>query len=176
MDISLSKENLLSFDEASRLLHYDPETGKLFWKVNRKRRLAGEEAGSISASSGYRVITINGKNYLQHRVAWLLHYHAWPETLIDHGNLDNLDNRIENLRLADHVKNGANRRGGKRRLMGSLKGASLSIRPGRNPVWRSSIRVKGKTQNLGSYQTELEAHQAYLTAAKAAFGEYARAA
>lgn len=176
MNISIAKEALLSFELASELLRYDSQTGKLFWRVGRKRRSAGDEAGSIAPTTGRPIITINGRNYLQSRVAWLLHYGVWPIRLVDHENRDPLDSSIDNLRLADWVQNGANRSAGKRRLAGSLKGASLSIRKGRKPVWRSSIKIQGRTHNLGSYQTEVEAHQAYIAASIAAFGEFARAA
>lgn len=176
MDISVSKERLLSFEQASGLLRYDPETGQLFWQVNRRRRKAGDVAGSIAPSSGYRVITINKRNYLQHRVAWLLHYGVWPERGLDHDDTDKLNNRILNLRLANAVQNGANRKPGFRRGPGSLKGASLHIRKGRKPVWRASIRVKGKTKTFGNHLTERAAHEAYYLAAKVAFGEFARAA
>jgi len=161
----------MDFNEVDQLLRYDHETGELFWKVCRKRRNAGERAGSISATTGRPIITINGKNYLQHRIAWLLYYKEWPEKLIDHMNRNILDNRIANLRAADYSQNGANRVGGN-----GLKGASLSLRKNRKPVWRASIKINGKTKNLGSFQTEIEAHQAYCAAASAAFGSFSRAA
>jgi hypothetical protein len=172
MEISVEKEHLLSFNEANSLLRYDPETGLLFWRINRRRRRAGAVAGSIAPTNGRPVITINARNYLQHRVAWLLFHGKWPSKFIDHINSDIRDNRISNLREANKVQNGGNRKPQTRKGLGNLKGASLTAKG----KWRSSIKINGKTKNLGDYLTELEAHQAYCRAASVAFGEYMRAA
>lgn len=174
MKIGLEKQSRLGLSEARSLLRYDSDTGKLYWLVDRKRRKAGDIAGSIAPTTGRPVITINKVNYLQHRIAWLLHYGAWPERLVDHVNGDITDNRIVNLRLADPAQNAGNRGAGRNRTEGSLKGASISRRPGRATVWRASIKRNGKTKNLGSFTTEEAAHEAYCRAAKVAFGEFHR--
>jgi Demerecviridae HNH endonuclease len=170
VDISLTKEKELPFAKAVALFRYDDRTGKIFWRTNHRRIKAGDEAGSIASSHGYRIVSLKQRTYLQHRVVWLLYYGEWPKGLVDHINLDKLDNRIENLRAANYSQSNANRRG-KRKRVGSLKGASF-LRGRR--VWRSSIKMDGKTKNLGDYRTELEAHLVFCAAAKLCHGSFAR--
>ena len=171
VDISLTKEEELPFARAIALFRYDDRTGKLFWRTSRRRIKAGDEAGSIASSHGYRVVSLKQRTYLQHRITWLLYYGEWPKGMLDHINLDKLDNRISNLRIADHQQNNANRTAMKRSgAAGSLKGASLTKRG----VWRASIKVSGKTKNLGDYRTEMEAHLVYGQAARSNFGDFAR--
>jgi Demerecviridae HNH endonuclease len=169
--ISRSKEEMLSFDEAKRIFRYEPETGKLFWRVNRWRRIKpGDEAATIATTTGYKIVRV-GATYLQHRLVWLLYYGEWPKGLVDHINLDKLDNRIFNLRTVNYSQSNANRRGSSRKKVGSLKGASFL--QGKR-VWRSSIKMDGKTKNLGNYRTELEAHLVFCAAAKLCHGPFAR--
>lgn len=68
------------------LLEYDPETGRLSWRVKRGRCAAGSEAGTIG-SYGYREIAINGKKFKAHRIAWYLTYGKWPDDEIDHNGI-----------------------------------------------------------------------------------------
>ncbi len=171
VDISLAKEEELPFARAAALFRYDDRTGKLFWRVNRRRIKAGDEAGSIASSHGYRVVNLKQRTYLQHRIVWLLYYGEWPSGLIDHINLDKLDNRVTNLRVVNYSQSNANRKTSKRKGIGSLKGASF-LRS--KKIWRSSIKINGKTKNLGNYRTELEAHLVFCAAVKLRHGPFAR--
>ena len=86
---------------------FDYRDGHLYWrkKVN-KRHGIDSPAGTINAS-GYRVITINGKKIVAHRLIWLWHHGELP-LMIDHINRVTTDNRIENLRETDYVRNAYN--------------------------------------------------------------------
>lgn len=171
VEISRSKEAMLQFDEANRIFRYEPETGKLFWRVWRWRRIKpGDEASTVATTTGYKIVRVEA-TYLQHRLVWLLHYGEWPNGLIDHINMDKTDNRICNLRLANYSQSNANRRAPRRKGIGSLKGASF-LRG--KKVWRSSIKIDGKTKNLGDYRTEIEAHLAFCAAVKLRHGSFAR--
>lgn len=84
--------------------------------------------------------------------------------LVDHINLNGLDNRRENLRLASNVQNHRNGNIRRNKKYGSVcKG--VQFRPDRNK-WRARIFVEGKEIFLGSFETQLEAAEAYNRAAK----------
>ena len=88
----------------------------------------------------------------------------------DHVNLNGLDNRRSNLRLATQSQNGANK-GTYRSNQCGLKGASPA-----KGKWRSQIKLNGKVKHLGYFSSAEEAHHAYLSAARMLHGEFARAA
>ena len=91
-------------DKVGDVLHYNPDTGDITWKVNRVRVKAGSVAGTRNRD-GYICIKVFGVVYMAHRLAWFLHYGANPLTEIDHGNRVRHDNRIRNLRLATRPQN-----------------------------------------------------------------------
>ena len=157
------------------LLSYDPDTGYIEWKKRRAgQRPPGSYAGYISTHDGYRSIRIDGVSYRAHRIIWLYVTGEWPQTEIDHINLDKQDNSWKNLRLATHKQNMTNvapkiRKDGTRHL----KGAYRADR-GLNDRWFAQIRHNNKVVRLGTFDTPEEAHAAYCKAAKELFGEFAR--
>jgi hypothetical protein len=86
-------------------LRYDPDKGILFWKDYKKRR-GSAQAGS-KGTDGYIRVMLNYKMYSAAPVCWFLYYGEWP-VMIDHINQNPGDNKINNLRLTNHSRNGMN--------------------------------------------------------------------
>jgi hypothetical protein len=171
------------FDQATlkAMLYYDPETGVFMWLVRSDVRpqvntcLAGKVAGSVCKLANGRVylyIGINGRRYGAQRLAWLYMTGEWPKVIVDHHDTDSLNNRWSNLREADNSQNGANAKLYKSSTSG-LKGASFCKSKGR---FRARVFLGGRSTFLGYYDTAEAAHAAYMLAATAVHGEFARAA
>lgn len=90
---------------------------------------------------------------------------------IDHKNGDGLDNRRDNLRVANNSLNHMNIGKMKRPTSSRYKG--VHFRKDRNR-WAAEIKVMYRTLKLGCFATELEAARAYDAAALQHFGEFAR--
>lgn len=141
------------------LLLYEPDTGLLRWKVaSSPSAPAGAIAGS-STTLGYVKVRVHGAYRAGHRIAWALHYGEWPKNTIDHINRDQSDNRIVNLRDCTAAQNHMNRR---------LKGTSR-VKDGK---WGAAIGYQGKRRHLGTFDTQEQAHQAYVAASLELFGEF----
>lgn len=151
------------------ILKYDPETGFLTWKVNRgSRGKAGERAGCLSISDGYRHVTINWVKLFEHRVIFAMVYGYWPDLEIDHKNLTRDDNRIDNLRLATDSQNQANSKMQENNTTG-FKGVS-----GHLGKFEANISINGKKKYLGRYDTAEEASAVYQAKALEIHGEFYR--
>lgn len=87
---------------------------------------------------------------------------------VDHINLNGLDNRRQNLRLANRQNNSRNT-SIRSDSSTNLKGVSKC-----QYYWRASITVDSRSIYLGTYDTEQDAGIAYNIAAKKLFGEFAR--
>ncbi|KOX53837.1 hypothetical protein ADL19_14780 [Streptomyces purpurogeneiscleroticus] len=163
--------NDLSAAYVRELFSYDPETGVFRWLTPKAQRIkVGDVAGSISRS-GHRYIEIDGHAYLAHRLAWL-HYHGvWPEGRLDHEDRNGDNNRIKNLRPATQAQNMGNRSKGRNNRSG-YKGVSFWTQDGREG-WQAKIMVGKKQRHLGLFSTRELAFEAYMKAAKEAWGEFA---
>jgi hypothetical protein len=139
---------------------YDPHTGDFFYQKAKHGRSLDKPAGSIN-STGYRVVCVNKKRYLAHRLAWYMYYGSWPDFTIDHINGNKSDNKISNLRLATRSQNQCNR---------PSKGYSYHKGSGK---FQARIHIDGKTTYLGWHKTEEEARQAFLDAQEQYHGQYA---
>jgi hypothetical protein len=126
---------------------------------------------SAGAGVGYAGRTVGKRiRYLHHdvlRVSSNVH--------VDHANLNGLDCRFKNLRIANRSLNGANRGKFIGDFTSKYKGVvdrsahRLSSRP-----WLARIRVRGHLIHIGYFGTEYEAAVAYDCAAVHHFVEFAR--
>lgn len=154
-------------------LNYNEINGDFTWaKQRRAKAQIGSKAGCLT-SEGYVAISIDGRRYKAHRLAWLYVYGVWPGGQIDHVNLNKSDNRISNLRLASSSQNSMNVRVRSDSRVG-LKGVSLPT--GRSKKFGASITIEGKRKWLGRFETALKASEAYQRASRALHGEFARTA
>ena len=146
-----------------KLLRYEPETGKLFWKFRPREmfvtknifgtwntRWANAEAFTAVDGSGYKQGHAAGKHFRAHRVVWAVHFGRWPNHEIDHINGIKTDNRICNLRDVRHHDNMKNV---------SVPQASKSGHVGVRWVqeyrrWYAVIGNSGKRLYLGSFATK----------------------
>lgn len=170
---------MLATSHLYRRLSYEQDTGALIWVVRPltefaderqgkawNAKYAGKRAGTVSVH-GYRIVTIDhSRKYRAARIIWQMMTGSPPRYEVDHKNGDRVDDRWDNLRLATSSQQKMNRR-----RIGKA---------GPKGVWFDAARGKyqakcGRT-HLGRFDTEGEAHAAYVKAAHAAYGEFARAA
>lgn len=158
----------------TELLNYDPVTGVFTWKVARSGNVAvGGVAGYVSKKDGYRHIWIGERLYSAARLAWLYMTGEWPVATVDHKDLNRTNDAWLNLRAATQAQQCANR-GMKKGNKSGFKGVSLVKATGK---WCASIKINGKSKNLGStYSTPEEAAAVYAKVLTEAHGEFARAA
>ena len=151
--------NKITQKELKDILEYDKTTG-LFTRLKRtnNKQVLGGIVGSLS-HYGYVLTKINNISYSMHRLAWLYVYGAFPERHLDHINGIRDDNRISNLREVDIQANNENRRKAQKNNAIGFLGVHIS-----KGKYEASIRIKGKSKNLGRYTTPELAHEAYLAA------------
>jgi len=141
------------------LLRYEPETGKLFWRVRPSsmfktvrtadawnRLYAGKEALTADNGAGYRVGDIFGQTMRSHRVIWAIVYGEWPDN-IDHINGVRDDNRWHNLRSVSrhgNMQNTARRADNK----SGVTGVCWVKARGK---WEVKIRVGGADKYIGLF-------------------------
>lgn len=139
---------------------YDPETGKIYHKENRKFVKSNSETGTLD-TYGYLCMSIKKKQYKAHIIAWRLYYGKWPLQELDHISGIKNDNRIINLREVNKRENALNK---KHHRSGRLAGASYKKQIKK---YTSAIQVDGKNISLGRFSTEIEAHLIYMKACEA---------
>lgn len=129
-------------------------------------RLVCRYAWHVDAD-GYAAALVEGKRALLHRL--LLGIHGTAK-IADHRNLDRLDNRRQNLRVATKSQNGYNR-GRRRDNKSGYKGVYRCSTTGH---WRAEISAERKRHKLGRFADPISAAKAYDAAALRLHGEFAR--
>lgn len=139
-------------------LRYEPETGILFWTVNRGNRFkAGTEAGTVftDRTSGKQYIRINtlGRLHRAHTLAFVLMTGSVPKHQVDHINGNGRDNRWSNLRDVSQTDNTRNKRIPRNNTSGSV-GVAFSKT---SKKWRAYIYVDRKLVHLGYFVNKEDA-------------------
>ena len=110
----------ISIEQLHEILKYDPDTGEFTWRERAEtyplplsviRAFNTRNAGKPvyeEKHKGYGRLSLLGKRYKSHRVAWAMHTGDWPVDQIDHINGIRSDNRIENLRAVTQTENSRN--------------------------------------------------------------------
>ena len=169
---------LPSADDLRKLLTYEPETGKLFWKERPREmfesqrdfsawnaRFSGKEGLGSIGTNGYKHGAIKNKTFNTHRVVWCLCYGEWPGQNIDHVNGVRTDNSISNLRNVSHAENQKNQKRSKRNTSGHT-GVHWLTGVGK---WYAQIMAGRQKYHLG-YFDRLEDAVAARRAAEREFG------
>lgn len=148
------------------LVRYDPYTGNIHWVKDRPRGvLAGNVCGSRD-SSGHIQVSIGGKRYAAHRLAFLFMGEPLPSQ-VDHINCVRDDNRWCNLRPACPYTNGYNQ-GRRKNNTSGYKGVLYD-----RGKWRARTSFKGQRVNVGRFSNKEDAYKALCERIKELHGEFA---
>lgn len=142
------------------LLHYNPETGEFV----RKTAIGKNPVGSLvhtPHTNGYSRVSVDGRKYYAHRLAWLCVYGSWPSGDIDHINHNKIDNRISNLRDVSRSVNNQNQIRCKRDGTSGVLGVSWHKAAKK---WSAQIALNGKCRHLGLFSEKDDARAAYIAA------------
>lgn len=167
----MASSNNITATQLRQLLHYDQTTGVFTRMVaTSANSRIGEIAGSLHAATGYVHLSLCGRKYLAHRLAWLYMTGKWPKNQIDHINRNRADNRWSNLRSATNSENQRN---------SFVRSTNKSGEKGviwhkRRRVWVVYIGVNGNNKYIGQFKAKQDAVFARRIAALEIHGEFAR--
>ena len=152
-------EKILSADYLRSVLNYNPLTGVFTRLVSTNSRVKVGDVAGCDNGKGYMVFSVLGRLYQAHRIAWLYMHGQWPDGNIDHIDGNPSNNAIANLRDVSQSVNMQNQRLAMSHNTSGYLGVS---RNGKR--WQAEIQSDGKRRPLGTHDTPVEAHAAYLEA------------
>jgi hypothetical protein len=154
---------LISHARLLALFRYDAETG-VFTRLAPTNRHAAGPINTVGNRQGYLRLYIDGRRYQQHRLAFFYVNGRWPGAIVDHKHGDKAANAIDQIREADKVVNGQNRKTANSNNRLGLMGVCPKVRKDGSTVYKAQIRADGRVQHLGTFSLPTEAHNAYLNA------------
>jgi hypothetical protein len=166
-----AKDPIIDPSELTKSVYYDPETGVFI----RRSSIGGARPGRVLGyvtEKGYLRLNVCGHHMRAHRLAWFYCYGRWPAGQLDHINQDKTDNRIANLREADHSLNAANRVKAANPNKWGYAGVQ-SVRCKGRFRYKAVITVWNELKHLGTFATPAEAGAAYQAARLRYFGDFA---
>lgn len=141
----MGKERQTPIDQSLLQKWFDYQDGHLVWKIDRGTAKKGDKAHSNG--NEYKAIKLFGIPYLEHRLIWIWHgFEINGE--IDHIDCNPMNNRIENLRLAnrsENMRNASIRSDNK----SGVKGVSWCKSKNK---WKVQLCFDGKQHFLGRYE------------------------
>ncbi|HAS1116380.1 TPA: HNH endonuclease [Enterobacter cloacae] len=159
---------LLTSERIKESLSFDPSTGIFVWKVKTGRSKPGMIAGSLN-SFGYRQISLGGKRYFAHRLAWIwCNGEIYSGLEIDHVNGIRDDNRISNLRLVSRSQNNMNTTTSKRNQSG-CRGVCFHSR---DKLWHARVFVNRKPAAFKTFKSKEDAIKFVTSEREKIFGSY----
>lgn len=122
---------------------FDYKDGDIFWKSSGLR--AGTDKGN-----GYRMVCLNRRKLLVHRVIWEMHNGTIPDGMeVDHMDGNRSNNRIENLRIVSRSINNRNRAMQSNNTSGYTGVVWIRSRQ----KWGARVKVNGKQISLGCFDS-----------------------
>tara|TARA_R110002020_G_scaffold203484_3_gene407162 strand:- start:306 stop:830 length:525 start_codon:yes stop_codon:yes gene_type:complete len=123
-----------------------------------KRRYHKGEVGDVvgyNTEKGYKRVKLNYQHFRVHRIVWFLSRGVWPTLYIDHIDGDKTNNTPENLREVTPAENSRGYREPIKKSSG-YRGVHKY-----KSCWKAVIGFESKKYNLGLYECEHEAAEAY---------------
>lgn len=154
-----------------KLFRYEPRSGLLYWRVQHQNVRVGASIGEACRRRGVSPrVMIDGKLYYVSRIIWKMQTGVDPKNReVDHRDLNRLNDRWGNLRLATPQQNGWNHRAYKNNKLGVL---GVNYHKGKfQAKVRNSSRV---LVHLGYFNTVEEASAARSAYVEKYRGDFAR--
>lgn len=148
---------MLSVEDLREIILYNRKTGLFAWKKSRRGVQIGKTLGTDNGF-GYLRITVLGRSYYAHRLAWFYVHGEWPIT-IDHLNGVKSDNRITNLRGCSQSDNKQNVREAQANSKSKILGVSWHKKAKK---WQAHICIYKERKYLGLFSDIFEAQKVYL--------------
>ena len=160
---------MLTQERLKEVLEYSPFLG-LFWRI--KATSKSVKVGNVAGSrrrNGYVEMSIDGRRYYAHRLAFLYMTGSFPKNQVDHIDGDPSNNRWKNLREATGSENMCNRHKIQSNNKSGVTGVNWIARTGK---WRSMICINGKQTHLGYFIDKKDAINARRKAEIDYYGEF----
>lgn len=159
--------------ELRSLFSYHPEGYLIRRRTFARCNFVGEIVRGTTKNRArpYRTLKIFKRTFYMHRIIWAVVHGRHPRKLIDHINRDKSDNRIENLREADHRQNGYNTKINTRNKTGHR---NINYRPHlKSKPWRVRLSgPSGKEIFVGHFSSKAAAVRAQKQAVARLHGEF----
>jgi len=148
---------------------YNPDNG-YFTRIKKSigKDNVGYIAGSKRKGNNYIGLSVGGKIYNSHRVAWLCMTGSWPKDQIDHINRIKNDNRWCNLRECTALQNSRN----KAPSPNNESGYKCVHWKNALKKWSAALWLDGEYVVLGFFDCKHEAARAYNAKVKEIDSEF----
>jgi hypothetical protein len=150
-------EKIITQKDLVDLLDYNKDTGVFMWRKQRRGIKTGVPLGTCNGF-GYLRITVLGKSFYAHRLAWMYVHGQWPVGQIDHINGNKTDNSIKNLRDVSLQANLQNKVKAQANSESRILGVSWHKKAKK---WQAHICVYKQRKYLGLFENIEDAEKAY---------------